>query len=225
MTCEWERRLAVKCYEHPSTGKTMIRVYTNSMPNHCMQSSNKFPDENHIHFEVEFNIPPARLTKNNQSSQTSADISLCSNTWLADGQLTRKHAFTRFSGNMVGIVGVATNGVPIHFGTSELSYDAFFPKSYGKYIRPTKTDVDVCLGSPNFGNYYKYYGYSPCIFESAAKNIRKATMCQDNNSCWNDLTNYIVAQVPTDMKTMKTIGIAKDGHLIQGPYKDNGRLW
>ena len=49
--------MAVKCfnkeYIDPVKGpvkQTMMEVYTNSLPDHCMQSNNKFPDENHIRF-------------------------------------------------------------------------------------------------------------------------------------------------------------------------------
>ena len=49
--CEWERKLAVQCRE-TADKKVMIRVATNSMPNHCMQPTTLFPDENNIDFEV-----------------------------------------------------------------------------------------------------------------------------------------------------------------------------
>ena len=58
--------MAVKCYfptdaNNQYVRKPMIEVFTNSMPDHCMQSRNKFPEDNPIRFQVEFNIDPARL--------------------------------------------------------------------------------------------------------------------------------------------------------------------
>ena len=38
-----------------------VRVATNSMPDHCFGSSNYFPIENLIDFEVAFNVPPSLL--------------------------------------------------------------------------------------------------------------------------------------------------------------------
>ena len=65
--CSWERQLAIQCRE-TSDDKVMIRVATNSMPNHCMQPETLFPDANLIDFEVEFSKPAAEISKKNLNS-------------------------------------------------------------------------------------------------------------------------------------------------------------
>ena len=109
------------------------------MPNHCIQTLNKFPSENNIDFEVIFNENPARRLRNLQeSTATVSDINLCDKSWIRDANLIRSAGFVRHTGNTDGIIGIALNGVPIYAGTSELGYDAFFPKSYGKFTNPRR---------------------------------------------------------------------------------------
>lgn len=48
--CTWKRKLAAECYEEDSIVK--IRVQTNSLPDHCIQTLTRFPSENEIDFEV-----------------------------------------------------------------------------------------------------------------------------------------------------------------------------
>ena len=101
-----------------------------------------------------------------QATSTTSDINLCDKSWIRDANLIRSVGFVKHSGNTDGIVGIALNGVPIYSGTSELGFDAFFPKSYGKFVNPKRIETDLCLGSAEYGNFYKYYGFSPCIFET-----------------------------------------------------------
>ena len=97
---------------------------------------------------------------------TISDINLCDKSWIRDANLFRSVGFIKHSGNTDGIVGIALNGVPIYSGTSELGYDAFYPKSYGKFVNPKRVETDLCLGSTEYSDFYKYYGFSPCIFET-----------------------------------------------------------
>lgn len=45
------------------------------------------------------------------------------------------------------IVGVALNGVFFFSGTSNLGYDAFYPKAYGTNVHPRAMEFDTCLGN------------------------------------------------------------------------------
>lgn len=84
--CEWERKLAVQCRE-TADKKVMIRVATNSMPNHCMQPTTLFPDENNIDFEVQFSKPVTELTKTNLNTQALVDKQQCTLDWTASENL------------------------------------------------------------------------------------------------------------------------------------------
>ena len=44
-------------------------------------------------------------------------------------------------------------------------------------------------------------------------------------TCLTDKQAYLLAKWPSSKKTLTPIGIAKDGHIIWGPYKKNGKLW
>ena len=110
------------------------------------------------------------------------DATLCSTAWTRDGNL-KHYNYVRHSGETDGIVGITFNGVPIHIGTSELGYDAFFPNSYGGRKTPKKAKVDICLGSSDHSSYYKYYSFSPCILETATKHNYVAAMCDELEEC------------------------------------------
>jgi hypothetical protein len=81
--------------------------------------------------------------------------------------------------NSNSVVGVALNGVLLFTGTSEYGYDAFFPAAYGNMKSPRKVEVDVCLGTSSFSNTYRYYMFSPCIYESPLKS--KARPCSSSD--------------------------------------------
>ena len=51
-TCNWNRKLCVTCRQ--AYGITLIRVQTNSFPDHCFEATNFRPAENKIDFEVAF---------------------------------------------------------------------------------------------------------------------------------------------------------------------------
>ena len=50
-------------------------------------------------------------------------------------------------------------------------------------------------------------------------------MCEEQEDCDSDIKKYMVQDVPNLTKTYLPIGIAKDGHMIMGPYKKDGTLW
>jgi hypothetical protein len=117
------------------------------------------------------------------------------------------------------VVGVSITGAAIFQGVSELQYDALFPKSYGSMTSPESIEVDMCLGSSEYNSVYHYYSYSPCMHDPTA--AANAAYCQDLNSCSSNPISYATKGLtgPT------IVGIAKDGHLIVGPFKDTNKLW
>jgi hypothetical protein len=123
------------------------------------------------------------------------------------------------------VVGVALNGVLLFTGTSEYGYDAFFPKAYGNMKSPRKVEVDVCLGTSSFSNTYRYYMFSPCIYESPLKSHARPCSSPDYPLCGQDVRNHSLAYVPKQLQTVSPIGIAKDGKIIYGPFKADGTIW
>ena len=63
------------------------------------------------------------------------------------------------------VVGLSINGVFLFASSSEYMFDPFFPKAYDQRLLTKKVEVDQCLGSSGSMNTYRYYMYSPCIYE------------------------------------------------------------
>ena len=86
--------------------------------------------------------------------------------------------------------------------------------------------LDMCLSHPTPQGYYHYHSWSPCIKGSGSKEVAPGA-CADNEKCSNkeffDLTLDLAYKDKANYGGI--IGVAKDGHLIVGPYNENGELW
>lgn len=162
------------------------------------------------------------------TTQALVNTKQCTPSWtdFTAGQVTT-YSFNKnaaYTGSLTGVVGIATNGVPIHAGTSELNFDFFAPKG----TNSRRIEVDTCLGSNDDGttaNFYHYYSFSPCLFENSISNAVFAADCSTNSQCNSDYLKYSVTNLPTTQRVLAYTGIAKDGHMIVGPYKSAGALW
>jgi hypothetical protein len=126
--------------------------------------------------------------------------------------------------DMGRVVGVALNGVAIYSGNSEYDYDAYFPKAWGgKQTDIVKIQPDLCLGSSMYSEAYHYYMFSPCIYENDVKSL--SGPCSSDVNCTADIRTYSVMKIKHAQKSFMPIGIAKDGHIIYGPYSNNKVLW
>ena len=72
--------------------------------------------------------------------------------------------------------------------------------------------------------------WSPCSktgYGTASKTIAP-TGCVNNPACYKDTTEFLLNSGYRDVPELRSgvIGIAKDGHLILGPYNpETGELW
>ncbi|CDW88260.1 UNKNOWN [Stylonychia lemnae] len=121
------------------------------------------------------------------------------------------------------IVGVARNGVFIFAGSGDQGFDAFFPQTYGINVTPVKADYDVCLGSQNTFSTYRYVMFSPCMFNIPLRDVPLA--CQKHPDCSIDVRNFSISYAPERLKSIMPIGVARDGRVIYGPYRQDGELW
>ena len=92
------------------------------------------------------------------------------------------------------IVGYALNGVFFFSGSSQYGYDAFFPKAYGTRNNPRKIEVDVCLGSSDHYNTYRYHMFSPCIYDISLRDT--STECSEHETCSRDVRNHSLSNIP-----------------------------
>jgi len=63
----------------------------------------------------------------------------------------------------------------------------------------------------------------PCLINAAG--MQSTQMCEKVDDCKSDLRTYALSAYTAKAKTLTVIGIAKDGHLIVGPYNSNGELF
>eukprot|EP00347_Sterkiella_histriomuscorum_P006962 403350773 len=226
LDCQWTKKFAMQCQLSPKSNKVTIRVATNSMPDHCFDSTILFAKENEVDFEVKFNVKVSSLSKLTVATTTQALNYQCSSSWIDDSNIPSIYEYQGYSGINSKIVGITLNGVPLFHGSSELQYDAFFPKSYGLYRFPKGVDIDTCLGSAQYSSFYHYYSFSPCIIPTDFKTTAISALCSQTASCKDDLIKYMQSGLTSEFKaTQQVVGIAKDGHKILGPFKNAKELW
>lgn len=61
-----------------------------------------------------------------------------------------------------------------------------------------------------------------CIADSTL--AASAVLCRNDNSCKTDIKTYGVNAFSAH-KSLYAVGLSKDGHIIYGPYNDEGYTW
>ena len=88
--------------------------------------------------------------------------------------------------------------------------------------------LDVCLSHPSPFGQYHYHAWSPCLKTSWSGSTTDApALCKDTDGCTlENLSQFILdAGYYDSSNNGGIIGIAKDGHLLVGPYNNQGDLW
>jgi hypothetical protein len=70
---------------------------------------------------------------------------------------------------------------------------------------------------------YHYHDVSPCINPNFLVG-KDFSDCASSPACSADIVKWSLAGF-ANMTTKTVIGIAKDGHVLYGPYDDAGELW
>ncbi|CDW89971.1 UNKNOWN [Stylonychia lemnae] len=125
------------------------------------------------------------------------------------------------------VVGMAINGVLIFSANSINGYDALFPSQLINPITSQSNRItpDFCLGTAESYKTYRYYMFSPCIYDSIAKTYASSCTNDRYPLCSQDVRNHSIYYVKSEQKNINPIGIAKDGRMIYGPYNSYGQLW
>ena len=100
-------------------------------------------------------------------------------------------------------------------------------------------DMDIC--STTLGwyedssqldgyNYFLAYNMVPtCLYttDTASTNSNTVGLCSERANCVNDPLSYgrAAGGFTTNFQGLRIIGLAKDGHVIYGPYNSDGELW
>lgn len=209
-TCVFAYKSCVTC---SGTSVIRIRVQTNGLPRFCPNSPQRLSERN-VDFEVNFN-PDVSVNVPNHSPSTSSALSsiICSISNQASAPAASNYV-SYSSGNWGTLAGVSVDGVTILNVNSANNVDPFFP--VGPYAAE---GVDACLGHPNpSDNGYHYHAASACALNPPSGSI---SSCSGTPACNSHVTNYSIS-VFSSYRNLTIIGIAKDGHVIYGPFLSNG---
>ncbi|UJR07703.1 hypothetical protein I4U23_011988 [Adineta vaga] len=211
--CRFQQKLVVTCIN----GSTVrIRIQSNGLPRRCSLVPLTAPiTELNIDFEVNFN-PDVSVNSPNKAPANAGELSklLCNISNHADVPTASSFVMYQSSMAMSVIAGVAIDGISIFNVNSANQVDPFYPNpsSYAA------EGADQCLSHPGGGGELHYHIGSGCTVNPPSGNL---TGCSPEIGCLNNIANYSV-QTFSSLKTLTVIGIAKDGHVIYGPYLSSG---
>ncbi|UJR25031.1 hypothetical protein I4U23_006391 [Adineta vaga] len=114
------------------------------------------------------------------------------------------------------MAGISIDNVVILNVNSGDSADPFYPPTGYE-----QEGIDSCLSHPQASGVYHYHVASGCAVSPPVGNI---TSCGIDNSCITNVAGYMISTWPSSAKKLTVIGIAKDGHVIYGPYLNTGEL-
>lgn len=209
------------------------------MPNHCWQTSNipNVPTYGTVDFEVAWN--PASAGDENYTSSQFNSVSATSNVLCDISRTGSSHmnawsAYEEFSARRLRdghnlqqppqqetwgtMSGVAVTGGVILNGLSSSDEDA---------VTSEIDTLDNCLMHASPQGQWHYHSLSPCATDSTYKSTSaKPGLCADNADCTGEAgLQFMKTGWDTTTNNGGVYGLAKDGHVIYGPYNNNLELW
>lgn len=89
--------------------------------------------------------------------------------------------------------------------------------------------MDRCLthSSPSPSYQLHYHSLGLCMKPSGYTSVTKVpTLCKDEDDCLDDPFKWALNSWKGDTANHGgDVGLARDGHVIKGPYNDSGELW
>jgi len=94
-------------------------------------------------------------------------------------------------------------------------------------LQQTTTNMDQCLLSTTSDGVMKYHTLSGCLKSQGSKTkVPKLCKDVDADACRRQPTTYASKKYSfLDLPYQTAVGLAKDGHIIVGPYNKDGELW
>ena len=210
--CVWQQKLCVTCI---SGSPVRIRVQSNGLPGRCtiLPSGAPFSERN-IDFEVNFNPDVSINSPNHAPSTVSALNNLLCNISNHISVPSWSNYIRMPSSMPIDVLaGVAVDGVTILNVNSMNQVDPFYPPA-----GYSAEGADQCLSHPSGNGEFHYHISSGCILNPPPGNI---SGCSPNIGCLNSVSTYSISSYSA-YRRMTVIGIAKDGHVIYGPYLSSG---
>ncbi|CAF3513254.1 unnamed protein product [Rotaria sp. Silwood1] len=172
--------------------------------------------ELNVDFEVNFN-PDVNINSPTHNPTTESQLnSILSNISNQASVPSASNYVSKSSSDSFNtLAGISVDGVTILNVNSANNVDPFYPA--GNF---TPESVDACLGHPNpSNNGYHYHIASGCALNPPTGKIAS---CKNTPACNASVANYTISTF-SSYRTLTVIGIAKDGHVIYGPYNSNGQ--
>ncbi|CAF1478491.1 unnamed protein product [Adineta steineri] len=209
--CIWQRKLSAVCRN--ASGVIKIRIQTNGLPPRCASVPMGSFAELNVDFEVNFN-PDVSINSLNSNLNTVSSLSQTLCTLTSASTAPSASGFVNYgTTGLTTATGVSVDGVMIFTPDSTNNIDPFFPPAGG-----TAETVDSCLAHCQAAGIYHYHIASGCQVNPPTGNI---TSCAANSSCISNIATYSISSF-LSYQTKTVIGIAKDGHVIYGPYLSSG---
>ncbi|CAF0835414.1 unnamed protein product [Didymodactylos carnosus] len=211
-SCVFQHKMCVTCFKSGSVVK--IRVQSNGLPLYCPHVSSLFSETN-LDFVVNFN-PDVSINSPNIKITTQRDINSVVCNVSGEMRVPKASNYVSYSSPMVinVLAGVSVDGVAILNVNNRDSQDPFYPAK-----GPTE-HVDQCLVHCQEGGLLHYHMGSGCA--KYATSSTKVLPCASVPLCKSSIATYSINSF-SNYKTLTVIGIAKDGHIIYGPYLSSGR--
>ena len=210
--CVWQQKLSVSCV---SGSPVRIRVQSNGLPRRCtiLPSFAAFAERN-IDFEVNFN-PDVSVNSPNQAPTTAAALTgiICNISTHSSVPSASAYVLKPNSMPINVLAGVALDGVSILNVNSINQVDPFYPPT-----GYSPEGADQCLSHPTGAGEFHYHIASGCILNPPQGNL---SGCSPNIGCSTNVAGYSISSFSSYTR-LTVIGIAKDGHVIYGPYTSSG---
>ena len=209
-SCIFSHKLCVTC---TGSSTIRIRVQSNGLPRYCPNVPVTLSATT-IDFSVNYN-PDVSVNSPNHNPQSQAALYgvVCNISNQASAPSGSNFVLNSGSASVTTLAGVSVDGVSIENVNSANNVDPFYPPSGF-----SAESVDACLGHPNFANVYHYHIGTGCALNRPTGSI---TSCNGNTACRTNVSDYAIGLF-SSYRTQTVIGIARDGHVIYGPYYSSG---
>ena len=120
---------------------------------------------------------------------------------------------------MSNVAGFSFDNIAIFNGLASGNTDA---------VATEADTMDKCLthSSPGPGRQIHYHSLGLCMKPSDwTSTTLVPTLCKDDDDCKDEPFDWALKSWTTTTGYGGDVGLARDGHVIKGPYDENGELW
>ena len=176
---------------------------------------------------MRWNIDPKEVIKdvkshNDVKTQDGVNDLLCNKLRTLDSSVPAGYKFDKKSGYLDEAIGISITGVVFYNGMAAENIDLVYPAPFGKVkdisgVRADEKQDDNLLHPQTQGRFH-YHTLSPAFAKTEKERAQPAvSFTGDTNEL---IEGYFKSSSYSQGR--KVVGLAKDGHIIWGPYKKSG---